>query len=73
MAQRAERLGRDAHAAVANRAWRCGKIPRQLTDLFDRHRAQRAHGLGSERRDGLAHVIQTINRQMTVAGQAFSE
>ncbi|MNP15877.1 hypothetical protein D3C76_1082490 [compost metagenome] len=73
MAQRAEGLGRDAHAAVANRARRCGKIPGQLADLLRRHRAQWTHGFGTETCHGFAYLIQTVHRQMTVAGQAFGE
>jgi len=70
--QGAEGLRRDAHTPVAH-STRCGgKIPGQLADLFGRHGAQRAHAFSGKRGDGGAHLVQTIDRQMTVAGQPLA-
>ncbi|MCY1359028.1 hypothetical protein D9M69_455820 [compost metagenome] len=73
LAERAERLGRHAHAAVAHRALGGGEIARQLTDLFGRHAAAQAHGLGVERRDGGPHRLDPTGRQRRRTGQAFGK
>ncbi|MNE75986.1 hypothetical protein D3C80_1721930 [compost metagenome] len=64
MAQGAEGLGRDAHAAIADRLVGCRKITRQLTDIGGSDAAQRAHGVGGERGECTAHLIQAIDRQV---------
>ncbi|MNE30613.1 hypothetical protein D3C80_1241410 [compost metagenome] len=62
MAQRTESLGRDPHAAVTNRARRCGEVSRQLADLHGRHGAQWAHGFSGEGGDSRTYFIQTVHR-----------
>ena len=73
MAQRTERLGRDAHAAITDSLVSAGEIPGQLANLLGRHRTLAAHGLGIEAGNGLAHFVQAFHRQMAIACQPFGE
>jgi hypothetical protein len=61
MTQRAEYLGRHAHAPVAHSLVRCSKVPCQLADLFGRHRTLAAHGLGGKPGDGKTHLLKAFN------------
>jgi len=73
MAQRAECLGRNAHAPVTHGPVRRGKIPRQLADLLGRQRALAAHGLSGKPGDCAAHVVQAVDWQVTGTGQVFGK
>ncbi|MNS45207.1 hypothetical protein D3C72_776690 [compost metagenome] len=73
MAKGAVGLGRNPHAAVAHRPVGSGKVPCQLANVCRGNATVRAHGLRAERRDRFAHRLQTRDRQVRAARQAFSE
>ena len=73
MAQRTERLGRHAHAAITDSLISAGEVPGQLANLLGRHRTLAAHGLGIEAGNGPAHLVQAFHRQMAVACQPLGE
>ncbi|CRQ80221.1 hypothetical protein PAERUG_E5_London_17_VIM_2_12_12_04692 [Pseudomonas aeruginosa] len=73
LAERAEGLGGNAHPAIADRPFGGGEIPRQLANAFGRHATARAHGLGVEDRDRLAHPLQPVDRQRRGATEVLLE
>ncbi|MDT4875153.1 hypothetical protein FQZ97_1105010 [compost metagenome] len=73
LAQSAESLGGDTHAAIAHRLVGRRKIARQLADGCGRYATTLAHGLGAIAGDGLAYLVQPIYRQVAGAGQVLLE
>ncbi len=73
MAQRAEGLSRHAHSPITHRLVSGREIPCQLPDLLGSDTAARAHDLCREAGNGVSNLLQTVDRQVALAGQPLLE
>src|SRR5690606_34798061 len=71
LTERAEELGRNTHAPIADRLVLCCKISRQLANLLGWNTATGAHRFGAESGYCRAYFFEAVQREFADTRQAF--